>query len=63
MLKSAMKYYEEALVYGISSRKPARKNVEKVVNECGLQLTRFEHTQIEEPPMIPLYCFALARKA
>jgi len=60
MMKQDVKYYEEELLYGISTRKPARDVVEKVVNDCGLQLSGFEHTQTEEPPEIPMYCFALA---
>ena len=60
MMKQAIKYYEEELTYGISTRKPARNAVEELVNECGLQLDGFEHTQTEEPPTIPMYCFASA---
>ena len=62
MMKSAMKFYEEELQYGISTRKPAREKLENIVSDCGLRVTRFEHTQSEEPPTIPLYCFALARR-
>ncbi|MDP6416979.1 MAG: class I SAM-dependent methyltransferase, partial [Gammaproteobacteria bacterium] len=61
MLKSSMKYYEEELLYGISTQKPAREKVEKVLNDCCLQLSKLEHTQTEEPPTIPMYCFATAR--
>lgn len=62
MMKQAIKYYDEELIYGIATRKPARDAVGKVVSDCGLQLVAFEHTQTEEPPMIPLYCFANAVK-
>ena len=61
MMKQVVKYYEEELLYGISTRKPAREKLEKIVNECGLQLCTLEHTQTEEPPMIPMSCFAVAR--
>ena len=57
-----VKYYEEKLTFGISTRKPARENLEALVNECGLTVTGFEHTQTEEPPTIPLYCFSTAVK-
>ena len=30
------------------------------INSCGLRLNAFEHTQTEDPPAIPLYCFARA---
>ena len=60
MIKQSMKYYEEELLYGISTRKPVRQAVEKLVNDCGLQLSAHEHTHTEEPPEIPMYCFALA---
>ncbi len=63
MMKQSMKYYEEKLSFGITTRKPARDGVEKVVNDCGLQLDAFEHTHTEEPPEIPMYCFALAYKS
>jgi len=53
-------YYSETLTYGISTVKPARDAVEKIVNECGLQLRHFEHTHEEETP--PLYAFATAVK-
>ena len=61
MTKSAMRFYEEELQYGISTRKPARENLENVVRDCGLRVSRFEHTQSEDPPVIPLYCFASAK--
>jgi methyltransferase (TIGR00027 family) len=59
-MKRSIKYYEEELTYGISTRKPARAAVAKIVEQCGLELTRFEHTQVEEPPKTPMYCFASA---
>ena len=60
MIRQGVKYYEEEFHYGISTRKPARDAVERVVNECGLVLTDFEHTDVEEPPQIPQYCFVNA---
>ena len=60
MMKQAIKYYEEELIYGIATRKPAREAAEKIVSSCGLSLNAFEHTQTEDPPAIPLYCFARA---
>ena len=59
MMKSALKFYEEELQYGISTRKPAREKLENMVGDCGLRVSRFELTQSEVPPTIPLYCFAL----
>ena len=58
MAKSTMRYYAEALRYGISTQQPARAAVERVLNDCGLQLGKFEHIDMEEPPKIPQYCFA-----
>ncbi len=59
-LRQGTAYYSETLTYGISTVKPARDAVEKIVNECGLQLRHFEHTHEEETP--PLYAFATAVK-
>jgi methyltransferase (TIGR00027 family) len=60
VLKQSIKYYEEELTFGISTRKPARDNVAQLVNDCGLALQRFEHTHTEAAPIIPMYCFASA---
>jgi methyltransferase (TIGR00027 family) len=62
VMKQSIKYYEEELTFGISSRKPAREHVAKLVNEYGLELVGFDHTHTEEPPTIPMYCFATAAK-
>jgi hypothetical protein len=59
-MRQGAAYYGETLTYGISTRKPARDAVEKIVNECGLQLRHFEHTHEEETP--PLCAFATAVK-
>ncbi len=61
-MKRAIGIYKEVLIYGISTRKPARDAVDKFVVDCGLQLVAFEHTDEEKPPKAPLYCFALAVK-
>jgi len=61
MAKSAITVYEEELKYGISTRKPAREELENILRDCGLKVSLFEHTQTEDPPEIPLYCFALAK--
>ncbi len=60
LVNQGMKYYGEALIFGISTRKPARDPLEQLVGECGLKLERFEHTHSENPPSIPAYCFATA---
>ena len=62
MMTQSMKYYEEELIFGISTRKPAREKLEKLVNECGLKVAAFEHTHTEDPPTIPMYCFATVVK-
>jgi len=58
MMKQSIKFYEEKLTFGISTRKPAREYLERFINKCGLTLKSFEHSQTEEPPTIPMYCFA-----
>ncbi|MBT8148232.1 MAG: SAM-dependent methyltransferase [Gammaproteobacteria bacterium] len=62
MMTQSIKYYEEKLAFGISTRKPAREQLELLVNDCGLTVAAFEHTQTEDPPTIPMYCFATAVK-
>jgi methyltransferase (TIGR00027 family) len=62
MLKQSIKYYEEELTFGISTRKPAREHAAKLVNEHGLELVGFEHTHTEDPPAIPMCCFVAATK-
>ncbi len=59
-MKKSIRFYDEELIYGITTSKPARSAAEKVVTDCGLQLVKFEHSNEEKPPKAPLYCFVLA---
>lgn len=59
-IKRAIGIYKEVFIYGITTRKPARDAIDKLVADCGLQLATFEHTDEEKPPKAPLFRFALA---
>ena len=58
--KAGLNFYNERLLFGISTHPPAREHVEHLVTSCGLDLAEYEPLGEERAPKIPFGGLALA---
>jgi O-methyltransferase involved in polyketide biosynthesis len=57
-MHNSIKYYSEEIQFGVTTGEALSKGLEKLLQDSGLTLSRFEHVGSEEDKLPPWYFFA-----